>query len=590
MKSILKAIIVVILTVGAVSAQTGPAKTYNLRFDVKDPQFKLSESSWNVADWHFNCWLNDETVWKNPSLTGLKATVRYSTNSLASGTTIAAMFSITNHTLGTFTNLATDGTLQTGTCIKVHVAASNLAAVCQNGYAAVLLESSDATATPYSYSRGSITIVKSPEVNAGVAALPYASLDWARIGPYSNTATNGPIVFSITNGFSYVTNVWGQVFPIVTGTNVVGSVVWASITGDPLDNVALGGWLNNLTAWNAATSNDVTANLVVTSNGLAAAAVVTSNGLSAADGIVSNALSARLVLTNSALEAKLVATNAAILALAVLTNQTSVGIGDGVGKDNYTFAQGGSITVESYTLAQGYSITAKSYALAQGGVVTAGDWTLAQGLNVTAGNDSLAQGDAVTAGNGSVAQGSVVTNGDFSFAVGRNLCITNNEFMWGDNLGGTIPNHGEYTATFGVTNMYLFTKRVLTTDDSVGVHRYLAFDDTGFEIMVTASASGITATTVGSTVTFHVPAGVVMLKAKIRIPSGITAPITLAGLPGTSDIDRTTVSVAVYYDAAGTTGAQITTAAGQEVVANVNQWKVLGHDATKAVVICAEFQ
>jgi hypothetical protein len=51
-----------------------------------------------------------------------------------------------------------------------------------------------------------------------------------------------------------------------------------------------------------------------------------------------------------------------------------------------------------------------------------------------------------------------------------------------------------------------------------------------------------------------------------------------------------TVSVAVYYDAAGTTGAQITTAAGQEVVANVNQWKVLGHDATKAVVICAEFQ
>ena len=125
---------------------------------------------------------------------------------------------------------------------------------------------------------------------------------------------------------------------------------------------------------------------------------------------------------------------------------------------------------------------------------------------------------------------------------------------------------------------------------SIGVHRYLAFDDTGFEIMVTASATGITATTVGSTVTFTVPAGVVMLKAKIRIPSGITAPITLAGLPGTSDIDRTTVSVAVYYDAAGTTGAQITTAAGQEVVANVNQWKVLGHDATKAVVICAEFQ
>ena len=125
---------------------------------------------------------------------------------------------------------------------------------------------------------------------------------------------------------------------------------------------------------------------------------------------------------------------------------------------------------------------------------------------------------------------------------------------------------------------------------SIGVHRYLAFDDTGFEIMVTASALGITATTVGSTVTFTVPAGVVMLKAKIRIPSGITAPITLAGLPGTSDIDRTTVSVAVYYDAAGTTGAQITTAAGQEVVANVNQWKVLGHDATKAVVICAEFQ
>jgi hypothetical protein len=312
------------------------------------------------------------------------------------------------------------------------------------------------------------------------------------------------------------------------------------------------------------TSNALSARLVLTNSALEAKLVATNTALtnafavadSAADGIVSNALSARLVLTNSALEAKLVATNAAILALAVLTNQTSVGIGDGVGKDNYTFAQGGSITVESYTLAQGYSITAKSYALAQGGVVTAGDWTLAQGLNVTAGNDSLAQGDAVTAGNGSVAQGSVVTNGDFSFAVGRNLCITNNEFMWGDNLGGTIPNHGEYTATFGVSNMYLFTKRVLTTDDSVGVYRYKARTTSGSEVWVTASAKGITAVISGATCTFTIPAGVNILTASIRLPALSGTTLTVAGLPGTSWADRTHFSASAIRE---DTGDQIST-------------------------------
>lgn len=113
-------------------------------------------------------------------------------------------------------------------------------------------------------------------------------------------------------------------------------------------------------------------------------------------------------------------------------NQAAIGTGTTTG--------GGSLGV-------GVGVTVGEYSLGVG-TATAGSYAAAIGPSVTVGSYSLGVGQGLTAGN-------------YSVVLGGNLTATDNEFIWGSGTAG----HGAYTATFGATELYAGTNRLVRANE-----------------------------------------------------------------------------------------------------------------------------
>lgn len=75
---------------------------------------------------------------------------------------------------------------------------------------------------------------------------------------------------------------------------------------------------------------------------------------------------------------------------------------------------------------------------------------------------------------------------------------------------------------------------------SNALYRYAADATAGEEVLVLASAAGITSVRSGSTLTFTIPAGVHLLSARIRFPAGVGTTLTI--VTGTTDMPNTSLA------------------------------------------------
>jgi hypothetical protein len=223
------------------------------------------------------------------------------------------------------------------------------------------------------------------------------------------------------------------------------------------------------------------------------------------------------------------------------------------------------------------------YSAVSGGVQATGKWDKASGLATAAvfrtaidlveTNMSLAR--VLT--NGNNAAGLSVTN---LATVGTDNLTVNDAFI------DTIDPPAGGTSTVVNTELSFSAGKGMTLDGDrrttwpSSLTRYEACDVADEEVWVLATGTGITATRVGASFLFSIPAGVHLASARIRWPGTYGTTLTLdmgtTDMANSSLLNRWGCTCAVYRE---DTGAAIATAAAKLVVGTHDQIQVQGlHD------------
>lgn len=154
----------------------------------------------------------------------------------------------------------------------------------------------------------------------------------------------------------------------------------------------------------------------------------------------------------------------------------------------------------------------------------------------------------------------------------------------GEHVGNVANPHAVTAAQIGAATTATVAAvdgRVTALEATTPLYRYAAMTNSGEEIYVLATAAGVTAARVGTTITMTIPAGVRLLSMRLRWDGSVGSAFTL--VMGTADMDNTGLADrwnAIFQAYNETTGALISGASCRLDTSNHDELEIMGLPTT----------